>query len=59
MDIKNINASSKEPLSLNTMTTEEFNSMMETGLSQAKSDKSRPISDVFADAADGYGSVIL
>lgn len=39
----------KEPAALDSMTTEEFNSIMETGLSQAKSDQSRPVADVFAD----------
>ena len=32
-----------------TMPSEEFNSIMEKGLSQAKSDQSRPLADVFAD----------
>ena len=39
----------KEPATLDSMTTEEFNSIMETGLSQAKSEQSRPVADVFAD----------
>lgn len=39
----------KEPISLDSMTTAEFNSIMETGLSQAKADQSRPASKVFAD----------
>lgn len=39
----------KEPITLDSLTTEEFNSIMETGLSQAKSDQSRPAADVFAD----------
>ncbi len=39
----------KEPVTLDSMTTEEFNSIMEKGLSQAKADQSRPVSDVFAD----------
>lgn len=39
----------KEPATLDSMTTEEFNSIMETGLSQAKTNQSRPVSDVFAD----------
>ena len=39
----------KEPTTLNSMTIKEFNTMMETGFSQAKSDQSRPITDVFAD----------
>lgn len=32
------------------MTTKEFNSIIETGLSQAKADQSRPVADVFADS---------
>lgn len=40
---------SKEPVTLDSMATEEFNSIMETGLSQAKSDQSRPATDVFED----------
>ena len=39
----------KEPVALDSMTTEEFDSIMETGLSQAKADQSRPAADVFAD----------
>lgn len=39
----------KEPTTLDSMTTKEFNTMMETGYSQAKSDQSRPVADVFAD----------
>ena len=39
----------KEPATLDSMTTEEFNSIMEAGLSQAKSDQSHPVADVFAD----------
>jgi len=39
----------KEPDALDALTTEEFNSIMETGLHQAQSDKSRPAADVFAD----------
>lgn len=39
----------KEPISLDSMTTAEFNSIMDTGLSQAKADQSRPASEVFAD----------
>ena len=31
------------------MATEEFNSIMEKGLLQAKTDQSRPVADVFAD----------
>lgn len=40
---------SKEPVTLDSMATEEFNSIMETGLSQVKSDQSRPATDVFED----------
>lgn len=39
----------KEPATLDSMTTKEFNSMMETGLSQAESNQSRLVADVFAD----------
>lgn len=39
----------KEPATLDSMTTEEFSSIMEKGLSQAKSGQSRPVADVFAD----------
>ncbi len=39
----------KEPVTLDSMTTEEFDSIMEKGLLQAKSDRSRPAADVFAD----------
>ena len=39
----------QEPASRDSMTTAEFDSLMEKGLSQAKSDNSRPVSDVFAD----------
>ena len=39
----------KEPATLDSMGTAEFNSLMEKGLSQAKTDQSRPIADVFAD----------
>ncbi len=39
----------KEPSTLDSMTTKEFNSIMETGLKQAKADQSRPVADVFAD----------
>lgn len=38
----------KEPVTLDSLTTEEFNSIMENGLKQAKSGQSRPASDVFA-----------
>lgn len=39
----------KEPATLDSMTTGEFNTIMETGLAQAKANQSRPYSDVFAD----------
>ncbi len=39
----------REPIPLDSMTADEFDSIMEKGLSQAKSDQSRPIADVFAD----------
>ena len=39
----------KEPVTLDSLTTGEFNSIMDKGLSQAKADQSRPVSDVFAD----------
>lgn len=39
----------KEPVTLDSMTIEEFNSIMEKGLSQAKADQSRPATDVFTD----------
>ena len=50
MNINDISSLSlpKEPLTLDSMTTTEFDSIMETGLSQAKSDQSRPVSEVFA-----------
>ena len=38
-----------EPTTRDSMTTEEFNSIMENGLSQAKADQSRPVADVFTD----------
>lgn len=39
----------KEPITMDSMTTKEFDSIMENGLEQAKSDKSRPVADVFTD----------
>ncbi len=39
----------KEPTTLDSMTTEEFDSIMENGLKQAKLNQSRPVADVFAD----------
>ena len=39
----------KEHATLDSMTKEEFDSIMKTGLSQAKSDQSRLVADVFAD----------
>lgn len=38
----------KEPVTLDSMTSTEFDSIMETGLTQAQNDQSRPASDVFA-----------
>jgi len=38
-----------EPMARNSMTTKEFDSMMEKGLAEAKEDKSRLATDVFAD----------
>lgn len=49
MNTKDITASSKEPATLDSMTTEEFNSIMETGLLQAKANQSRPVANVIAD----------
>lgn len=37
----------KEPAALDSMTSEEFNSIMEKGLAQARADQSRPAADVF------------
>ena len=37
----------KEPVTLDSITTSEFNSIMETGLSQAKNDDSLPVTEVF------------
>lgn len=42
-----------EPMAQDSMTPAEFNTMMETGLSQARSDESRPVSDVFSDLRKG------
>ena len=39
----------KEPVTLDSLSTEKFNSIMETGLSQARTNQSRPVVDVFAD----------
>ena len=39
----------QEPITRDSMTTTEFNSSMEKGLSQAKSENSHHVSDVFAD----------
>ena len=39
----------KELTTLDSMTTEEFDSIMEKGFAQAKSDQSRPVVDVFTD----------
>lgn len=43
----------KEPITLDSLTTEEFNSIIEKGLSQAKADQSRPVADLFADLRQG------
>lgn len=37
------------PVTLDSISIETFNSIMETGLSQAKSNQSRPVADVLAD----------
>ncbi|MCI8771859.1 MAG: type II toxin-antitoxin system RelB/DinJ family antitoxin [Lachnospiraceae bacterium] len=39
----------KEPVTLDAMTTSEFDTIMENGLRQAKTDQSRPYTDVFTD----------
>lgn len=39
----------KEPVTRDSMTTEEFNAVMEMGLLQAKSNQSRLAADVIAD----------
>ncbi len=39
----------KELTTLDSITTEEFDSIMEKGFAQAKSDQSRPVVDVFTD----------
>lgn len=39
----------QEPTTRDSMSIAEFNLLMEKGLSQAKSDNSRPVSDVFTD----------
>lgn len=39
----------KEPTMRDSMTTTEFDSVMEKGLQQAKADQSRPAADVIAD----------
>lgn len=38
----------KEPTTLDSMTNDEFNAIMEKGLTQAKNDISYPVADVFA-----------
>lgn len=38
-----------EPVAQDLMTAAEFNTMMETGLSQARADELRSVSDVFSD----------
>lgn len=42
-----------EPVSLDSMATAEFDTIMETGLSQAKANQSRPISEAFSDLRQG------
>lgn len=42
-----------EPMSLDSMASAEFDAFMETGLSQAKADQSRPIAEAFADLRQG------
>lgn len=39
----------KEPLSLDSITTDEFDTIMETGLSQAKANQSRHYTDALTD----------
>ena len=39
----------KEPVTRDSMAPEEFDSIMDKGLTQAKTDDSRPVADVFAD----------
>ena len=39
----------REPVTLDVMTTPEFDTIMENGLKQAKADQSRPYTDVFTD----------
>ena len=49
MNKKDTDKSHTKPIALDSITSEEFNSIMETGLSQAKANQSRPYTDVFAD----------
>lgn len=42
-----------EPVARDSMAAAEFNTMMEAGLSQAKADESRLVSDVFSDLRKG------
>ncbi len=42
-----------EPVAQDSMTAAEFNTMMETGLSQARADELRSVSDVFSDLRKG------
>lgn len=44
-----------EPIARNEMDTQEFDTMMQVGLEEAKSDCSRPAADVFADLKRGIG----
>lgn len=43
----------KEPVTLDAMTTTEFDAIMENGLGQAQTDQSRPVSEVMADLRQG------
>lgn len=38
-----------KPIAEDSISSSEFNTIIETGLSQAKADRSRPYSDVFED----------
>lgn len=42
-----------EPVAWDSMTAAEFNTMMDAGLSQARADESRHVSDVFSDLRKG------
>lgn len=43
----------KEPITLDSMATEEFDSIMENGLTQAKADQSHQVAHVFANLRKG------